>query len=82
VVAQGADFGLIFDTDVDRGAAVDADGRELNRNRLIALISAIVLQEHPGTTIVTDSTTSDGLTQFIEGDWGAFTIALSGATKT
>ncbi|MBD2229964.1 phosphomannomutase/phosphoglucomutase [Phormidium tenue] len=70
VVAQGADFGLIFDTDVDRGAAVDADGRELNRNRLIALISAIVLQEHPGTTIVTDSTTSDGLTRFIEGDLG------------
>ncbi|MGB3311638.1 MAG: phosphomannomutase/phosphoglucomutase [Nodosilinea sp.] len=70
VVTQGADFGLIFDTDVDRGAAVDADGRELNRNRLIALISAIVLQEHPGTTIVTDSTTSDGLTRFIEDDLG------------
>ncbi|MFQ4136593.1 phosphomannomutase/phosphoglucomutase [Nodosilinea sp. PGN35] len=70
VVAQGADFGLIFDTDVDRGAAVDGDGRELNRNRLIALIAAIVLQEHPGTTIVTDSTTSDGLTRFIEGHLG------------
>ena len=70
VVDQKADFGLIFDTDVDRGAAVDRDGRELNRNRLIALISAIVLQEHPGTTIVTDSTTSDGLTRFIENDLG------------
>jgi phosphomannomutase len=33
---------------------------------LIALISAIVLREHPGSTIVTDSITSDGLTQFIE----------------
>jgi phosphomannomutase len=62
------DFGIIFDTDVDRGAAVDADGRELNRNRLIALISAIVLKEHPGSTVVTDSITSDGLTQFIEQD--------------
>ncbi|MGG6241296.1 phosphomannomutase/phosphoglucomutase [Nodosilinea sp. AN01ver1] len=70
VLNQKADFGLIFDTDVDRGAAVDADGRELNRNRLIALIAAIVLQEHPGTTIVTDSTTSDGLTQFIEDHLG------------
>lgn len=68
VVAHGADFGIIFDTDVDRGAAVDHQGRELNRNRLIALIAAIVLQEHPGTTIVTDSITSDGLTQFIEGE--------------
>ncbi|MEM7595098.1 MAG: phosphomannomutase/phosphoglucomutase, partial [Cyanobacteria bacterium P01_A01_bin.83] len=43
---------------------------ELNRNRMIALISAIVLQEHPGSTIVTDSITSDGLTQFIEQQGG------------
>jgi phosphomannomutase len=70
VVAHGADFGIIFDTDVDRGAAVDHQGRELNRNRLIALIAAIVLKAHPGSTIVTDSITSDGLTQFIEGDLG------------
>lgn len=68
VIANKADFGIIFDTDVDRSAAVDGVGNELNRNRLIALISAIVLQEHPGSTIVTDSITSDGLTQFIEQD--------------
>lgn len=70
VLAHQADFGIIFDTDVDRSAAVDHRGQELNRNRLIALISAIALQEHPGSTIVTDSITSDGLTQFIEGDLG------------
>ena len=70
VTHHNADFGIIFDTDVDRGAAVDHAGRELNRNRLIALISAIVLQAHPGSTIVTDSITSDGLTQFIEADLG------------
>ncbi|MFE4105468.1 phosphomannomutase/phosphoglucomutase [Almyronema epifaneia] len=68
VVANQADFGIIFDTDVDRGAAVDASGKELNRNRLIALIAAVVLQAHPGSTIVTDSITSEGLTQFIETD--------------
>ncbi|MFS8120721.1 MAG: phosphomannomutase/phosphoglucomutase, partial [Microcoleus sp.] len=68
VIANKADFGIIFDTDVDRSAAVDQFGKELNRNRLIALISAIVLQEHPASTIVTDSITSDGLTQFIEQD--------------
>ncbi|RVW84273.1 Phosphomannomutase [Vitis vinifera] len=66
VLANQADLGIIFDTDVDRSAAVDSTGRELNRNRLIALMSAIVLEEHPGTTIVTDSVTSDGLTTFIE----------------
>ncbi|KAK4756086.1 hypothetical protein SAY87_009843 [Trapa incisa] len=66
VLNNKADFGIIFDTDVDRSAAVDSTGREFNRNRLIALMSAIVLEEHPGTTIVTDSVTSDGLTTFIE----------------
>lgn len=66
VVKHEADFGIIFDTDVDRAAAVDNRGNELNRNRIIALISAIVLGEHPGSTIVTDSITSDGLTGFIE----------------
>ncbi|KAL3688099.1 hypothetical protein R1sor_014408 [Riccia sorocarpa] len=66
VLEQRADLGIIFDTDVDRSAAVDSSGRELNRNRLIALMAAIVLEEHPGTTVVTDSVTSDGLTTFIE----------------
>ena len=67
VVRHGADLGIIFDPDVDRGAAVDRSGQALNRNRLIAIISAIVLREHPGSTIVTDSITSEGLTEFIEG---------------
>ncbi|CAH9119022.1 unnamed protein product [Cuscuta europaea] len=66
VLDNNADLGIIFDTDVDRSAAVDSSGREFNRNRLIALMSAIVLEEYPGTTIVTDSVTSEGLTTFIE----------------
>ena len=60
-----ADFGIIFDTDVDRAGAVAPDGEEINRNRLIALISAILLEERPGAVIVTDSVTSDGLAAFI-----------------
>ncbi|OKH18492.1 phosphomannomutase/phosphoglucomutase [[Limnothrix rosea] IAM M-220] len=70
VVANDADFGIIFDTDVDRGAAVDSAGKALNRNRLIALMSVIVQKAHPGSTIVTDSITSDGLTTFIEQELG------------
>ena len=61
-----ADLGIIFDTDVDRAGAVLSDGSELNRNRIIAMLSAILLREHPGTTIVTDSITSTGLAKFIE----------------
>ena len=66
VLDTQADFGIIFDTDVDRAGAVLSDGRELNRNALIAVLSAILLREHPGTTIVTDSITSTGLKEFIE----------------
>ncbi|KGL43292.1 phosphomannomutase/phosphoglucomutase [Listeria newyorkensis] len=67
VLANKADLGVIFDTDVDRAAIVNREGESLNRNPLIAVISAIILEEHPGTTIVTDSTTSTHLEHFIEG---------------
>ncbi|MGL5822813.1 MAG: phosphomannomutase/phosphoglucomutase [Sarcina sp.] len=66
VVKAKADLGIIFDTDVDRAAIVDKDGREINKNTLIALISAIILEEVPNTTVVTDSITSEGLKEFIE----------------
>ena len=69
VKKTGADFGIIFDTDVDRAGAVDKNGEEINRNRLIALISAILLKEKPGG-IVTDSVTSDGLAEFIRAHGG------------
>lgn len=65
-----ADFGIIFDTDVDRAGAVDDLGEEINRNKLIALISAILLEEKSGAYIVTDSITSDGLKEFIEAKGG------------
>lgn len=66
VVKAGADLGVIFDTDVDRGGAVDAKGDEINRNRLVAIASAIALENCPGGTVVTDSITSSGLKEYIE----------------
>ncbi len=66
VKRNNADFGIIFDADVDRAGAVGAGGLELNRNRLIALVAAVALKDHPGAAIVTDSVTSAGLTRFIE----------------
>ena len=62
---SGADFGVIFDTDVDRAACVGKGGFEINRNRLVALASKIALASCPDGTIVTDSVTSDGLAEFI-----------------
>lgn len=70
VLAHGADLGVVFDTDVDRSGVVDSTGAAINGDRLIALISAIVLREHPGTTVVTDARAGDGLTRFIEARGG------------
>lgn len=65
-----ADLGIIFDTDVDRAGCVDETGKEINRNRLVALAALIALENNPGGTIVTDSVTSTGLTDFINNNLG------------
>ncbi|NCC86250.1 MAG: phosphomannomutase/phosphoglucomutase [Clostridia bacterium] len=70
-VANSADLGIIFDTDVDRAACVGGNGKEINKNALIALASYIALEGNEGGTIVTDSVTSSGLKDFIELDLGA-----------
>ncbi len=60
VLTNKADLGIIFDTDVDRMSAVLPNGDEVNRD-------AIIAEDYPGGTIVTDSVTSDRLSRFIEG---------------
>lgn len=70
VKEANADLGVIFDTDVDRGGAVDNKGNEINRNRLVAVAAAIALEGNEGGTVVTDSITSSGLKEFIENTLG------------
>ncbi len=69
VQLNGADFGIIFDTDVDRAGAVlpNGDGGiiALDRNRLIAMMTAILTRQYGRITVVTDSITSTGLSDFI-----------------
>lgn len=78
VVAQQADLGVIFDTDVDRSAIVTKSGAVMNRNNLIAILSQITLAEHPHTSIVTNSPTSDHLKTFIESLGGKQVRYISG----
>ncbi len=70
VLAHHADLGIIFDTDVDRAAAVTASGHVVARNGIVALAAALLAPEHPGSTIVTDSITSTQLTHFLEKELG------------
>lgn len=68
VLSSGAHLGLIFDTDVDRSAAVDHCGRGIARDGIVALASVLVAESYPGSTVVTDSITSNQLTAFLEED--------------
>lgn len=78
VIAYQADLGIIFDTDVDRSALVDDVGNIFNRNNLIALISAVLLKEEPGATIVTNSATSKHLENFVDDLGGKLDRYLTG----
>lgn len=78
VLNNKADLGIIFDTDVDRSALVTATGDLLNRNNLIAVLSHIVLDEYPHTSIVTNSPTSSHLKTFIESLGGKQVRYISG----
>jgi phosphomannomutase len=78
VLREQADLGIIFDTDVDRSAVVTKSGQPLNRNNMIAVLSKIILSEHPETSIVTNSPTSNHLKTFIESLGGHQVRYISG----
>ena len=70
VLDNHADLGIIFDTDVDRSAAVGPDGKPIARNEIVALAAALGADDYPGGTVVTDSVTSNELHEFLEGKLG------------
>lgn len=51
-------------------SAVLKNGKEVSRNALIGMMAAILAPDYPGSTIITDSVTSDELTVFLEEDLG------------
>lgn len=66
VLSGKCDLGLIFDTDVDRSSAVDENGKEISRNAIVAMAAALIADKYPGSTVVTDSITSDRLHDYLE----------------
>lgn len=73
-----ADMGIIFDTDVDRGAVMDSSGRRISRNNLIGLASAIALADSPGGVIVTNSPVSKHVMDFVKEKGGSVEPYISG----
>ena len=70
VKEAGSDLGIIFDTDVDRASAVDENGKEINRNGIVALAAALIADHNPQGIVVTDSITSTQLNHFITDELG------------
>lgn len=64
----------MLDTDSDRCGFVvpnqEGSYEPLHRNKLIALLGVVFARTDPGCAIVTDSVTSEGLTQFLTGSLG------------
>ncbi|HVJ42066.1 MAG TPA: phosphomannomutase/phosphoglucomutase [Dongiaceae bacterium] len=61
VVSQGLDLGIAFDGDGDRIGAVDAQGRIVWGDQLLAILSRDVLAATPGATIIADVKASQTL---------------------
>ena len=61
VAREGLDIGIAFDGDGDRIGLVDARGRVLWGDDILALLVPAMLAERPGSTIVADVKSSDAL---------------------
>ncbi|RZT47293.1 phosphomannomutase [Sphingomonas sp. BK036] len=61
VVEKNLDFGLAFDGDGDRIGAVDALGRVIWGDQILAILVEPALREHPGAPIVADVKSSQAL---------------------
>ena len=54
VADKGLDFGIAFDGDADRIGAIDGKGRVIWGDQLMMILSAPLLEELPGATIIAD----------------------------
>lgn len=81
VAAKRLDFGLAFDGDGDRIGAVDADGRVVWGDQLIALLATPLLAEQPGAAVVADVKASKYLFDHIAARGGRPVMAPSGHSR-
>lgn len=66
VARKGLDFGVAFDGDADRIGAVDAEGRVVWGDQLLAIFAEDLLRRHPGATVIADVKASAALFDTVE----------------
>jgi phosphomannomutase len=81
VAAKKLDFGLAFDGDGDRIGAVDARGRVIWGDQLLAILAGPALAECPGAAIVADVKSSSHLFDRIAALGGRPVMAPSGHSR-
>ncbi|MBT3827878.1 phosphomannomutase/phosphoglucomutase [bacterium] len=78
MIADGNRFGIGFDGDADRMAAVTESGRLVLGDELLALFARDLLAKNPGATIVGDVKCSQGLVQVVEESGGTLHFSACG----
>lgn len=81
VEAQQADLGLAFDGDGDRIGVIDNQGAYVMPEHLLMLLSADVLQRHPGSDVIYDVKSSRNLASFILANGGRPIMWQSGHAR-
>jgi phosphomannomutase/phosphoglucomutase len=78
VVAEGADFGVGLDGDADRIGVVDAKGRLMYGDQILALYARAVLANHTGATVIGEVKCSHLLYKDIAAHGGKPIMAATG----
>ncbi|MBG0828054.1 phosphomannomutase/phosphoglucomutase [Planomonospora sp. ID67723] len=65
VIDTGADLGLAFDGDADRCWVVDERGESVSPSTITALVAARELVKHPGSVIIHNLITSQGVPEIV-----------------
>lgn len=70
VLAKGADVGLAFDGDADRVFLVDDRGQPLSGSLTTAIVAKVMLEKHPGATILHNLICSKAVSEVIRENGG------------
>ena len=81
VRSEQLDFGFAFDGDGDRIGAVDARGRIVWGDQILALLAEPLLREAPGATVVADVKSSNALFDRVRALGGRAVMAKSGHSQ-
>ncbi|WP_375271973.1 phosphoglucomutase/phosphomannomutase PgmG [Sphingomonas sp.] len=81
IARERLDFGFAFDGDGDRIGAVDARGRIVWGDQMLALLAEPLLREVPGATVVADVKSSNALFDRVRALGGRAVMAKSGHSQ-